>query len=75
VNSIAPGFVLSNPATEKQWEAMGLEGQRAFLQSLALRRLGRPEEIARAVVFFASDDASYVTGQTISVDGGKWMLG
>jgi len=75
VNSIAPGFILSNPATEKQWEAMSLEGQRAFLHGLALRRLGRPEEIARAVVFFASDDASYVTGQTISVDGGKWMLG
>lgn len=75
VNSVAPGFVLSNPATEKQWEAMGSEGQQLFLHSVALRRLGRPEEIARAVVFFVSDDASYVTGQTISVDGGKWMLG
>lgn len=75
VNSIAPGFVRSNPATEKQWDAMGAEGQRTFLDSLALRRLGKPEEIARAVVFFVSDDASYITGQTISVDGGKWMLG
>src|SRR5574341_2169132 len=75
VNSIAPGFVRSNPATEKQWEAMGAEGQQAFINSVALRRLGTPEEIARAVVFFASDEASYVTGQTISVDGGKWMLG
>ncbi len=75
VNCVAPGFVRSNPATEKQWEAMGKEGQRQFVESIALRRLGKPEEIARAVVFFASDDASYVTGQTISVDGGKWMLG
>jgi 3-oxoacyl-[acyl-carrier protein] reductase len=75
VNSIAPGFVLSNPTTERQWGAMGPEGQQAFLQTVALRRLGRPEEIARAVVFFVSDDASYITGQTISVDGGKWMLG
>jgi len=75
VNCVAPGFVRSNPATERQWDAMGPDGQQAFLNSLALRRLGRPEEIARAVVFFASDDASYVTGQTISVDGGKWMLG
>jgi len=75
VNCIAPGFIRSNPTTEKQWEAMGPEGQRQFVESIALRRLGKAEEIARAVVFFASDDASYVTGQTISVDGGKWMLG
>lgn len=75
VNSIAPGFIRSNPTTEKQWEAMGPAGQQDFVNSVALRRLGKPEEIARAVVFFASDDASYVTGQTISVDGGKWMLG
>ncbi len=75
VNSVAPGFVRSNPTTERQWEAMGLEGQRQFVESIALRRLGRAEEIARAVVFFVSPDASYVTGQTISVDGGKWMLG
>lgn len=75
VNCVAPGFVRSNPTTEKQWDAMGAEGQRQFVESIALRRLGKAEEIARAVVFFASADASYVTGQTISVDGGKWMLG
>lgn len=75
VNSVAPGFVRSNPTTERQWEAMGPEGQRQLVESIALRRLGRAEEIARAVVFFVSPDASYVTGQTISVDGGKWMLG
>ncbi len=75
VNCVAPGFVRSNPATERQWQAMGTEGQRRLLDSIALRRLGEPEDIARAVVFFASDDARYVTGQTISVDGGRWMLG
>lgn len=75
VNCVAPGFIRSNPATEKQWEAMGPDGQRQFVESIALRRLGTADEIARAVVFFASADASYVTGQTISVDGGKWMLG
>ncbi len=75
VNSVAPGFVRSNPATERQWEAMGEEGQRRLLENIALRRLGRPEDIARAVLFFASDDAAWVTGQTISVDGGVWMLG
>ncbi|HUO63884.1 MAG TPA: SDR family NAD(P)-dependent oxidoreductase [Terriglobales bacterium] len=75
VNSVAPGFVRSNPATDRQWDDMGAEGQRRLLDSIALGRLGRPEEIARAVVFFLSDDAAYVTGQTISVDGGHWMLG
>src|SRR5437667_429676 len=75
VNCLAPGFIRSNPATEKQWAAMGEAGQRQFVESIALRRLGTADEIARAVVFFACADASYVTGQTISVDGGKWMLG
>lgn len=75
VNCIAPGFVRSNPASERQWHAMGPEGQRRLLDSIALHRLGLPEDIARAVLFFASDDARYVTGQTIGVDGGQWMLG
>jgi 3-oxoacyl-[acyl-carrier protein] reductase len=75
VNSVAPGFVLSNPASERQWEAMGEAGQRRLVENIAMRRLGRPEDIARAVVFFASDDAGWITGQTISVDGGVWMLG
>jgi 3-oxoacyl-[acyl-carrier protein] reductase len=75
VNCVAPGFVRSNPATERQWAAMGEAGQRDLVESIALRRIGQPEDIARVVVFFASEDAGYVTGQTISVDGGKWMLG
>jgi len=75
VNSVAPGFIRSNPASERQWEDMAAEGQRRLLDSIALGRLGLPEEIARAVVFFLSDDAAYITGQTISVDGGHWMLG
>jgi 3-oxoacyl-[acyl-carrier protein] reductase len=75
VNCIAPGFVRSNPATERQWDAMGEAGQKRLLDGIALHRLGRPEDIARAVVFFASDDAAWITGQTISVDGGHWMLG
>ena len=74
-NCIAPGFVRSNPATEQQWHAMGEEGQRRLLDGIALRRLGRPEDIAKAVLFFASDDAAWISGQTISVDGGHWMLG
>ena len=74
-NSVAPGFVLSNPASIKQWEALGDAGQRTFFNNLAIKRLGAPEDIAFAALFFASEEASYITGQTISVDGGRWMLG
>lgn len=71
VNNVAPGFVRSNPATERQWEAMGAEGQARLLQSVALRRPGRAEDIAAAVMFFASEQAGWITGQVLSVDGGK----
>jgi len=75
VNCVAPGFVRSNPASERQWQAMGEAGQQRLVDSIALRRIGTPEDIARAVLFFCGDDSGYVTGQTISVDGGMWMLG
>lgn len=71
VNSVAPGFVRSNPTTERQWESYGTEGQRAMLDRIATRRLGKVEDIVAATLFFASDQAEWVTGQTLSVDGGK----
>ena len=71
VNSVAPGFVRSNPATEKQWEGYGAEGQKALVERIALKRLGSAQDIANAVLFFASDLASFVNGQVLSVDGGK----
>jgi 3-oxoacyl-[acyl-carrier protein] reductase len=70
VNCIAPGFVLSNPTTEKQWESYGEEGQRQLVERIALRRLGTAQDIANGVKFFVSDDASWITGQVISIDGG-----
>lgn len=74
VNNIAPGFVRSNPSTERQWQSYGSEGQRALVQDLALKRLGAPEDIAYGVLFFASDLASWCTGQVLSIDGGKAMF-
>ena len=71
VNNIAPGFVRSNPATEHQWESYGEEGQRALVERIALKRLGTPEDIAHGVLFFASDYAGWITGQVLSIDGGK----
>jgi 3-oxoacyl-[acyl-carrier protein] reductase len=71
VNNIAPGFVRSNPATEKQWESYGEDGQRRLVENIALRRLGSPDDIASGVLFFASEFAGWITGQTLSIDGGK----
>jgi 3-oxoacyl-[acyl-carrier protein] reductase len=71
VNNIAPGFVRSNPTTERQWESYGEEGQKKLVGSLALRRLGKPEDIANGVLFFASDYAGWITGQVLSINGGK----
>jgi 3-oxoacyl-[acyl-carrier protein] reductase len=71
VNCIAPGFIRSNPTTERQWQAYGVEGQKRLVESIATRRLGTPEDISHAVLFFTSDYASWITGQTLSVDGGR----
>lgn len=71
VNSVAPGFVRSNPTSERQWQSYGEEGQKALLSRIATRRLGRAEDIASAVMFLVSDHASWISGQTLSVDGGK----
>jgi 3-oxoacyl-[acyl-carrier protein] reductase len=74
VNCIAPGFILSNPTTQRQWESYGEEGQRALVQGIAMRRLGTPEDIANGVQFFVAERSSWVTGQTISIDGGHALL-
>jgi 3-oxoacyl-[acyl-carrier protein] reductase len=71
VNCVAPGFVLSNPTTRRQWESYGQEGQDNLVASIATRRLGRAQDVAAAVLFFASEQASWITGQTLSVDGGR----
>ena len=71
VNSVAPGFIRTNQATEKQWESYGPDGQRALIERIALKRLGSARDIANAVVFFASDLAGFVSGQILQVDGGR----
>jgi 3-oxoacyl-[acyl-carrier protein] reductase len=74
VNSIAPGFVLSNPTTQKQWDSYGADGQRALVEGIAVRRTGRPEDIARGALFFLDPAADWVSGQVLSIDGGSAMF-
>jgi 3-oxoacyl-[acyl-carrier protein] reductase len=71
VNNIAPGFVRSNPTTERQWQSYGEARQHALVEGIALRKLGTPEDIAWGVLYFASEYAGWITGQVLSIDGGK----
>jgi 3-oxoacyl-[acyl-carrier protein] reductase len=71
VNSVAPGFVRSNPATERQWESYGPDGQKRLIEGIHTRRLGTPQDIAHASLFFLSEQAGWITGQILSVDGGR----
>ena len=68
VNTVAPGFIDTDMTKE-----LADEHRQALLSSIALGRLGNPEEIAHAVSFLASDGASYITGETIHVNGGMYM--
>lgn len=65
VNCVAPGFVETDMTA-----ALPVEARNTLLQQIALGRLGRPEDVAGAVLFLASDLAGYVTGQVLVVDGG-----
>jgi 2-hydroxycyclohexanecarboxyl-CoA dehydrogenase len=72
VNCVAPGLTdtpLLAGMTEGAEKLMA-----AIIRSIPLGRVGKPEEVARAIVFFASPDADYITGQTLSVNGGLTMV-
>ncbi|HLJ06491.1 MAG TPA: SDR family oxidoreductase [Acetobacteraceae bacterium] len=71
VNSVAPGFIRTNEATEKQWDSYGPDGQKELVNRIALKHLGSAQDIANATVFFASDLAAFVNGQILQVDGGR----
>jgi 3-oxoacyl-[acyl-carrier protein] reductase len=69
VNSVAPGFMATSPDYERQWNSYSDEFRRSFPERIAMRRMGRPEDIADAVLFLASDRASWITGQVLPVTG------
>jgi meso-butanediol dehydrogenase/(S,S)-butanediol dehydrogenase/diacetyl reductase len=73
VNAISPGIIDSGRP-----DIQGLKQEPAVMQfwrdMTVLRRLGQPEEVAATALFLASDEASYITGQNLAVDGG-WIIG
>jgi 3-oxoacyl-[acyl-carrier protein] reductase len=70
-NAVAPGFVRSNPSSEKQWQSYGPGRQKRMIEGIHTRRLGEANDIANAVLFLASEQASWISGQILSVDGGR----
>jgi len=74
VNAIAPGVTLSGERVAKKWEGRPEDEKRSMIEAIPLRRLGKPEEIANAVLFLASEASSYITGVVLDVNGGRFML-
>lgn len=68
VNAIAPGFIDTDMT-----KALTSEQQAALLQRIPMQRLGHVDDIANAAIFLASDSASYITGQTLHINGGMYM--
>ena len=69
VNAVAPGYVMTDMVAKISSEFLD-----KLVGLIPMSRLGRPEDIARAVVFLASEDASYITGETLSINGGHNMF-
>ena len=69
-NAIAPGFIDTDMTKQ-----LGEEPRRKLMESIPLGYLGSPRDVAEAVAFLASDEARYITGQVLSVDGGLTMIG
>jgi len=68
VNAVAPGFIETDMTS-----ALSAEVKERILSSIPLKRMGSPEEVAAAVRFLASDDAGYITGHVLNVNGGMYM--
>jgi 3-oxoacyl-[acyl-carrier protein] reductase len=68
VNAVAPGYIITDMTA-----ALSEDVKTAYLARIPLGRGGTPEDIAKTVKFLASDDAAYITGQVIHINGGMYM--
>jgi NAD(P)-dependent dehydrogenase (short-subunit alcohol dehydrogenase family) len=73
VNAVAPGPTMVERVAKK-WELRGAEEQEKILRNIPLGRPAQPEEVAAAILFLASEDASYITGACLDVNGGSFMM-
>jgi 3-oxoacyl-[acyl-carrier protein] reductase len=72
-NAVAPSIVLTE-RVKKRWEARTEEDRNHVLDGIPLRRLAQPEEVATVIAFLASDEASYVNGVCVDINGGSYMV-
>src|SRR5437764_1065087 len=70
VNAICPGYINTEMVQAVPKEVL----EKSIIPQIPVNRLGEPEEIARAVVFLAADDAGAITGSTLSINGGQYMV-
>jgi NAD(P)-dependent dehydrogenase (short-subunit alcohol dehydrogenase family) len=75
VNAVAPGLFLSGPRLQGMWEAMAENERTRVLDEIPLRRLPANSEAVAPMLFLASDEASYITGAVLDVNGGRFMAG
>jgi NAD(P)-dependent dehydrogenase (short-subunit alcohol dehydrogenase family) len=71
VNAVAPGPIESRGAAKQLWQTP--EAVERITNTVPLRRWGQPSEVADAVAFLVSDQAGFITGETLTVDGGAWL--
>ena len=74
VNAVAPGVILSGERIETKWRERSDPERQEMLRAIPLGRLGKVEDVTPAVVFLASEEAGYITGAVIDVNGGRFML-
>jgi NAD(P)-dependent dehydrogenase (short-subunit alcohol dehydrogenase family) len=73
VNAIAPTITLASKRTQDLWNGRSEEYKTKILSQIPLRRLSQPEEVAAGVIFLCSDEASYITGVTLDINGGRFF--
>jgi len=73
INAIAPGTVLSGERIKHYWENKAEEDKKKFFDMNPVGRLGTPRDISRAVLFLADEEASFITGAVIDINGGMWV--
>ena len=70
VNAICPGYIATEMVLAVPKDVL----EKSILPTIPVRRLGQPEEVARCVLFLASDDAGFITGATLTANGGQYMM-